>query len=166
MDRNDSKENPIMGDGAAPLVVEVRDLLPVRVATIEFNGELKEGEHSHEIAACFQQVRRWIVSLGHDPNGLLHIGIAKEAEGRPTGYECCVEVPEEVESGSGAIGIQELVGGRYAVLSTDKDPSICGPAIRRFYQKVVPQKELEIDDTRSTYEIYGERTLEYCVPIL
>ena len=82
------------------------------------------------------------------------------------GLDHLVEVPDDVGSGAGDISIQELVGGRYAVLTTDKDPSICGPDIGRFYQEYVPQKGLEIDDTRPTYEIYYERALEYCVPIV
>jgi DNA gyrase inhibitor GyrI len=155
-----------MSDATAPLSMEVRDLAPVRVAYIEFTGDVAEGEHSHEIGGCFQQVRRWIANLGHDPNALLHIGIAEEEEGRPTGYACCVQVPDDVESGAGDIGIQELVGGRYAVLTTDKDPSICGPIIGRFYQEYVPQKGIEIDDSRPTYEIYYECTMAYCVPIV
>ncbi len=158
-------ERACVGDVPSPLVVEARDLAPVRVAYIEFTGDVAEGEHSHEIGACFQKVRHWVASLGHDLDTLLHIGIAKEEKGRPTGYACCVSIPESVESGSGEIRIRELVGGRYAVLTTDKDPSICGPIIGRFYQEYVPQKGIEIDDARPTYEIYYERTLEYCIPI-
>jgi DNA gyrase inhibitor GyrI len=86
-------------------------------------------------------------------------------DGRLLRYECCVEVPAQVQSGLDDIGIQELPGGQYAVVTIQKDPAIVGPSIGRFYQEYVPQNRLRIDDLRPSYEIYYESTLEYCVPV-
>jgi DNA gyrase inhibitor GyrI len=74
-------------------------------------------------------------------------------------------VPEQVQGGSGEVGIQDLVGGRYAVVIIDKDPRIIGDSIGRFYQEYAPQNHIEIDGMRPTYEVYYESTMEYCVPI-
>jgi DNA gyrase inhibitor GyrI len=153
-------------DVTSRLSVTVKDLQPVQVAYVEFKGDFAEGEHSHEIGGCFQVVRSWVASLGYDLNTLLHIGIVRAVEGRPIGYECCVEIPAEVAGGPEGISIKKLVGGKYAVLSIDKDPSACGPAIGRFHREYVPQSGLEIDGTRPIYEIYYERTMAYCVPIV
>jgi DNA gyrase inhibitor GyrI len=149
----------------APLSVSIRDLSPVHVAYIDCQVNVAEGGYSSEIGKRFQEVRTWVAGLGYDVNALLTIGVLKEADGQPSGYECCVQVPQAVTGGSGGIGIKELVGGRYAVVTVEKDPAIIGEAIRRFYQEYVPRNHVAIDGTRPTYEVYYESTLEYCVPL-
>jgi DNA gyrase inhibitor GyrI len=66
----------------------------------------------------------------------------------------------------GFIGIKELPGGGCAVLSMQKDPAVTGSSIARFYQEYVPQRQLQIDGRRPTYEIHHESTMEYCWPIV
>ncbi|MBU0495233.1 MAG: GyrI-like domain-containing protein [Chloroflexi bacterium] len=148
-----------------PLAVSIQELAPVRVAYIDCQVNLAEGGYSSEIARCFQQVKDWVADQGLDVKALLTIGVIEEVDGRPAGYACCVQVPPAVTDGLGAIGIQELTGGRYAVVTIEKDPAIIGDALRRFYQEYVPQTGLAIDGARPTYEVYYEHTLDYCVPI-
>lgn len=104
--------------------------------------------------------------LGYDPHTLLTIGAFKATDGQLLSYECCVQAPEQVKSGSEGVGVKELPGGRYAVVSIKKDAAIIGDSIRRFYQEYAPHHSIQIDGTRPTYEIYYESTMEYCVPIL
>ena len=118
-----------------------------------------------KIRECFQRVQAWVRDLGYDPYTPLTIGAFKATDGQLLSYECCVQAPEQVKSGSEGVGLKELPGGRYAV-SAKKDPPIIGDSIRRFYQEYVPHHSIQIDGTRPTYEIYYESTMEYCVPIL
>jgi hypothetical protein len=55
-----SKKWPLtnVGDLSSLLSVQIGDLFRVRGAPIAFKGNYTEGEHSHEIADCFQKVRR------------------------------------------------------------------------------------------------------------
>jgi len=147
------------------LSVSIRDLPSVHVAYIEYKPSAEQGDMHAEIAECFRRVKAWLKERGHDPMTLT-IGAVNMADGRLSSYECCVQVPDQVQSGSGAVAVQDLPGGRYAIVSMEKDPRIIGESIGRFYQEVVPQNDLKIDGLRPTYEIYYERTMEYCVPIL
>jgi DNA gyrase inhibitor GyrI len=92
--------------------------------------------------------------------------VPKAVGGRLASYECCEQVPAEVTIGTDDIGIKELAGGRYAVVSMEKKPAIIGDSIRHFHQEYVPHNDIGIDGARPTYEIYYEDTMEYCVPIL
>ena len=147
------------------LSVSIKELPSVHAAYITYplKGEPGEFDAIHE---CFQRVQAWVREHGCDPFAQLNVGALRSIDGRPSSYDCCVQVPGRIQSGSGGVDLQELPGGRYAVASIRKDPAIIGDSIRRFYQEYVPQHKTEIDGTRPTYEIYFESTLEYCVPIL
>jgi|GEM_PF-209835 len=153
--------------GSVPgsLSVSIKDLPPVHVAYIEYRPGAEQDDMHAEIAECFRRVRAWLTERGHDPMTLT-IGAINMADGRLSSYECCIQVPDEVQGGSGTVAVKDLPGGRYAVVSIEKDPRIIGESIGRFYQEVVPQNNLKIDNLRPTYEVYYERTMEYCVPIL
>jgi len=118
-----------------------------------------------QIGECFQRVQAWVTKQGYSPRTLT-IGVTNMVDGQLSSYDCCVQVPEQVQSGSDGIAIKELPGGRCAVVSIEKDPSIIGDSIGRFYREYVPQNHIEIDGTRLVYEIYYEKTMEYCVPVL
>ena len=156
-----------MGDNmATSLSVSIRELPTVHVAYLDYKANAEQGDLYNEIHKCFQRVQTWVQGLGWDPFTLLHVGIPVVRDGQLSRYECCVEVPAKVQSGLDDIGIKELPGGRYAVVSIQKDPAIIGNSTGRFYQEYVPQNHIEIDGMRPTYEIYYESTMEYCVPIL
>ena len=44
-------------------------------------------------------------------------------------YACCIQIAEEVQSGSGGVAVTELPGGRYAVVSIEKVPEIISDSI-------------------------------------
>ena len=153
-------------DSATWLSVSTKELPTVHVACLDYKAKAEQGDLYSEIHHCFQRVQEWVQGLGLDPLTLLHIGIPIVQDGQLSRYECCVEVPARTQSGLDDIGIKELPGGRYAVMSMKKDPAIIGRSIGRFYREYVPQHHIEIDGPRPTYEIYYESTMEYCVPIL
>ena len=154
------------GSRQGALSVSVRELSPVHVAYVEYKPSAEQGDMHDAIGECFRRVQAWLRERGYDPMTRLTIGAIGMVDGRLSSYECCVQVPDEVRSGSGGVGIKELVGGRYAVVNIEKDPRIIGESIGRFYHEYVPQHNLKIDGLRPTYEVYYERTMEYCVPIL
>jgi DNA gyrase inhibitor GyrI len=147
------------------LVVSIRDLPAVRVACIDYQASSEQGDFHNEIRACFQRVQSWIRGLGHDPYSLLNVGVPNVHDGQLVSYGCCVQIPEDVQSGSEGVGIKELPGGRYAVVKIAKDPQIIGDSIGRFCQEYVPKNDIRIDGMRPTYEIYWEDTMDYCAPI-
>jgi AraC family transcriptional regulator len=95
----------------------------------------------------------------------LNVGVPSVGDGQLLSYGCCVQIPEEVQSGSDGVDIKDLPGGRYAVVKIDKDPQAIGDSIGRFYQDYVPKNNIRVDGMRLTYEIYWEDTMDYCVPI-
>jgi len=119
-------------DTATSLSVSVKELPSVHVAYIACLLKGEPGEFG-EIHECFQRVQAWVRERGYDPFSQLNVGALRSMDGRPSSYDCCVQVPE-VQSGSGDVEIQELPGGRYEVVSIRKDPAIIGDSIHRFYQ--------------------------------
>jgi DNA gyrase inhibitor GyrI len=156
-----------MSENATPsLSVSIKELPAVHVAYIDYEANAEQGDFHNEIRKCFQRVQNWVRKLDYDPYTLLNVGIPNVVDGQLSSYGCCVQVPEVVQSGSDGVNIKELTGGRYAVVSIEKDPKIIGDSIDQFYQEYVPQNNIRIDGIRPTYEVYYESTLEYCVPIL
>jgi DNA gyrase inhibitor GyrI len=155
-----------MSDNAASVLsVSIRELPPVHVAYIEYKPDAEQGDMHAQIGDCFRRVQAWVRERGYDPLSGLTIGAIQMAAGQLSSYECCVQVPEQVQGGSGEVKVKDLVGGRYAGVTIEKDPRIIGDSISRFYQEYVPQNNIEIDGIRPTYEVYYESTMEYCVPI-
>jgi len=155
-----------MSDRAADaLSVSIRELPSIHAAYVEHIPNGERGDLHDEIGRCFQRVQAWVRQLGHDPLAGWTIGVIRTVNGQLASYDCCVQVPDAAQSGSDGIQIQELPGGRYAVVSMRKDPAVIGDGIRRFYEEYVPQNHIEIDGARPVYEIYFESTMEYCVPV-
>jgi DNA gyrase inhibitor GyrI len=148
------------------LSVSIKDLPTVHVAYIDYQANFEEGNFHNEIRKCFQRVQNWVRKLGLDPHTLLNVGVPNVVDGQLLIYGCCVQVPEDVQSGSDGVSIKELPGGRYAIVSIEKDPQIIADSIGRFYQEYVPKSNVKVDGMRPTYEIYYESTMEYRVPIL
>jgi AraC family transcriptional regulator len=154
-----------MSDQTTALNVSVRDLPAVHTACIRCPAQVDQGQLSQAIRESFQKVQQWLKELGLDPYTSLTIGVIYQTGGQLSHYDCCVQAPEGTPAGGDEITIQDLPGGRYAVLTIAKDPAVIGPTIGRFYQEYLPQSGLQVDASRPTYEIYFERTMEYCVPI-
>jgi DNA gyrase inhibitor GyrI len=154
-----------MSDPTTALSVAIRNLPAVHAACIRCPAQVDQGQFSQAIRESFQKVQGWVKKLGHDPYKMLTIGVIHQAGGQLSHYDCCVQVPEGAPAGGEEITFQDLPGGRYAVLAIAKDPAVIGPTIGRFYQEYLPQSNLQVDPSRPTYEIYFERTMEYCVPL-
>ncbi len=150
----------------SPLAVSINELTPTHVAYIRYQVTAEQHEMHQAIHACFQRVQAWVRQFGIDPNRAYTVGALNLVNGQLSSYDCCIRVPELVQGGSEGIAIKDIPGGRYAVVTIQKDPSIIGDSIRRFYQEYVPQNNLTIDGTRPTYEIYYESTVEYSVPVV
>lgn len=147
-----------------PLIVEMRDLPAVHVACITY--ALAGGQANFAaISERFGRARAWLQGRGLQPSAYLTIG-AGTFQGTQQVYDCCIQVPDGITSGSGEVVIKDLPGGRYAVLSMRKEPAVIGETLRRFYHEYVPQNRIRIDAVRPTYEIYFEGTMDYCVPVL
>jgi DNA gyrase inhibitor GyrI len=119
-----------------------------------------------EIRTLFERVQGWLQEIGYDPYTRLTIGSIIAAEEQLLRYECCIEVPDEVQTAPEDIRIKKLPGGKYAVVTITKDPQIIPETVRRFHQEYAPQNSVQIDASRPTYEIYFQDLMEYCVPVL
>ena len=125
-----------------------------------------QGEFSHDIQVVFRHVQDLVRELGCDPLAWPSVGAIYTDAGQLVRYECCIQVPAGTPlPDREGVAVQDLPGGRFAVLVMDKDPTIIGPSIGRFYGEYVPAHQLAIDDTRPTYELYHARIMEYCVPV-
>ena len=154
-----------MGDPSTKLNVSLRDLSTVHTAYIRCLAQEDQSQFGQVIRASFQRLQQWVKELGIHPYTQLTIGVIHSVNGKLSHYDCCVQVPANTPAILEAITLQDLPGGRFAVLEIEKDPAIIGPTIGRFYQEYLPQSSLQVDPQRSPYEIYFERTMEYCVPL-
>ncbi len=149
----------------APLDVSIAHLAPVRVAYVECRPGAEAGDFGRVIRESFRRLQDWVRNRGHNPFSLYTVGVIRTQDGQMTSYECCVQAPEDIQAGSDGVRIQTLEGGRYAVLKIEKDPTIIGDSIGRFYQEYVPEHGLALDGARPAYEVYYERTMEYCAAL-
>ena len=145
--------------------VSIRDLLPVEVAYTRCRVEQAAGNFSDQIRAGFQVVKDWATQKGYDLSPLKVIGIPQVSNGQLTGYECCIELPEPADVNEEKIQTKQLTGGKYAVLTLEKDSARIGETIGRFFAEYVPEHQLALDDSRPSYEIYYEYLMDFCVPI-
>ncbi len=161
-------DNEIEAMGAAdgPLSVEIRELPAVRVAYAVYKPGPDQENMGKEVRALFERVQSWLQEIGYDPYTRLTIGSIWAADDELLRYECCVELPDEVQTAPEGIRIKELPGGKYAVLTITKDPQLIPHTVRRFHEEYAPRNGVQIDLTRPTYEIYFQDVMEYCVPVL
>jgi DNA gyrase inhibitor GyrI len=154
-----------VNDQTTDLNVKVRDLPAVHAACLRCPALPDQGQFSQAIRESFLKVQQWVKGLGQDPHASLTIGVIHQAGGQLSHYDCCVQMPEGTPATGDEISIQDLPGGRYAILTITKDPAVIGPTIGRFYREYLPQSGLQVDAARPTYEIYFDHTMEYCVPL-
>ena len=148
------------------LSVTIRDLLPVEVAYTRCRVEQAAGNFSDQISAGFQVVKDWATQHDLDLSLLRIIGIPQVSNGQLTGYDCCIELPEAIDVNEERIEIKQLTGGKYAVLTLEKDSATIGETIGRFFAEYVPEHGLVIENHSPSYEIYYEHIMEFCVPVV
>ena len=148
------------------LAVSIRDLLPVEVAYTRCRLEQSAGNFSDQIRDGFQVVKDWAAQKGFDTSLLKVVGIPQVSNGQLTSYDCCIELPEPVEVSEEGIQSKQLTGGKYTILTLEKDSATIGETIGRFFREYVPEHELVIDNNRPNYEIYYENLMDFCVPII
>lgn len=148
------------------LHVTIQDLPPVFVVYISCEVQQTTGNYSEQIRDGFQRIKDWIQQVGYDPSVLKVIGIPHTNDTQLVGYECALELPESISQYKEDIKTKLLPGGRYAILSLEKDSSTIGETIGRFFTEYVPAHQLTVDPQRPSYEVYYEYTMDFCVPIL
>jgi DNA gyrase inhibitor GyrI len=148
-----------------PLSVTIQALPALSVACLPCALQQAAGNFSDQIQAGFQQVKDWARQRGYDPARHKVIGLPYVRDAQLTGYDCCVEIPVGTSVGTGIIHQKQVSGGRYAVLSLEKDSATIGETIGRFFAEYVPEQKLVVDPQRSPYEVYSEARMDYCVPI-
>ncbi len=148
------------------LSVAVRELPVVRVACATYKPESGGDNLGKQIRERFERVQAWLQEIGYDPYTRLTIGTIASADEQLLRYECCIELPEEVQTSPEGIRIKKLAGGKYAVVTIAKDAQVIPETVRRFHEEYVPQNSIQIDSTRLTYEVYYQDVMEYCVPVL
>jgi DNA gyrase inhibitor GyrI len=149
-----------------PLHVTIQDLTPVFIAYVSCQLQQATGSYNEQIRDGFQHIKDWARQCGYDPSALKVIGIPRTNGAQLVGYECALELPESISQDTEDIQTKQLPGGRYAILSLEKDSNTIGETIGRFFAEYVPQHQLIVDSQRPSYEVYYEHTMDFCVPIL
>lgn len=147
-------------------MVSIKELPRIQVVYLHVELDVAAGKHNPQISAAFGAVKTWAMRQGHNPMDGLTIGIPQEVDRRLVGYDCCLEMPGAAVNGQDDVAIKTIPGGRYAVLKLEKDWRTIESVIGRFYAEYVPEHHLALDVSRPTYEIYGARRMEYCVPVM
>jgi DNA gyrase inhibitor GyrI len=145
--------------------VDSRDMPPREVVFLSCSVDLATGAFSTQIADGFDQLKSWAQQQGYQAADTLIIGIPHVVERQLLAYDCCVQLPIHVSAPAANLATKQIPGGRYAILSLEKDSATIGEMIGRFFAEYVPQHDLHIDQARPSYEVYYIRTMEYCVPI-
>ena len=145
------------------LHVGIVELAPVRVAHKLCIFPVSRTRPDKKIRAAFKDLREWVLNFGWNPDDLLHIGIPTVDGKDLVTYDCCIEFPLPLDDESAKVKQKILPGGRYAVLSIEKNPQKIAKAIRQFRGDYLHEHNIIVDEERPTYEIYYEDTMEYCV---
>ncbi len=149
------------------LNVSCMELTGWRVAYLTFQTSQAAGNFDQAIQNTFDQAKSWVREQGGTTDNVPAIGIASVIEGKLQSYECCIPISEKLPSDeNGALKVKVLPGGQYAILTIEKNSELIGETIRRFFEEYVPNVNLQIDDSRPTYEVYWDTTMDFCVPII
>lgn len=155
-----------MSTSAQPsLRVHFQELPAREVVGLTCQLDQATGQFSTQIAEGFSQVKRWLEQHDQAAAERLIIGIPQVVERQLIGYDCCVEPAHIATSLPQGWQSKHLPGGRYAVLSLEKDSATIGERIGQFFAEYVPQYKLILDATRPSYEVYYAQTMDYCIPI-
>lgn len=149
------------------LKVSFANLPDRHVAFLIHQTNQASGDFDLAIRATFDRVKSWVREMNMELDSAPAIGIAHVVGGQLHAYECCIPVAmQPVHSQRDAIQIKVLPGGKFAILRINKQSSGIGETIGRFFQDYVPRVNLQIDNSRPTYEIYWDQTLDFCVPVI
>lgn len=150
------------------------DLLNVSICTLEplrvvFRQCVFRNPHPNinkQIQDTFKFLRQWSACMRLNPAEFVEVGIPRIEDDRLISYTCCLEyvLPSIDENADVSLG--ELPGGRYAVLRVEKNPTRMEQAIWLFKTAYLLENHLQQDPRRPVYEIFHEKELEYCVPVL
>lgn len=149
-----------------PLRVTIQDLMPIPIVYTSCQLQQATGSYNEQIRDGFQRIKDWARQCGYEPSAQKVIGIPRTNGAQLVGYECALELPEAIFQGKEDIQTKQLPGGRYAILSLEKDSNTIGETIGCFFAEYVPQHQLIVDPQRPSYEIYYEHTMDFCIPIL
>lgn len=159
------KENSMTTQAQPSLQVHLHELPAHEVVCLTCQVDQVTGHFSTQLADGFAQVKQWASHQGALGTALLIIGIPHVVERRLLVYDCCVQRPNTTLPVPQGWGTKHLPGGRYAVLTLDKDSATIGERIGQFFAEYVPNHQLILDATRPSYEVYYAQTMDYCVPI-
>lgn len=160
-----------------PVRIEVKELPDMHVAYIRHI----QGYPDSRIRQAFEWVCKWAAArnlLG--PNSLV-IGIPHDNPGvTPVDrrrYDACVTIPHEIVAAQGAVSIQDIPGGKYAMgrieVSASESHRI-GEMIDHLYGEWLPDSGYQADD-KPPLEIYyatdGKPAgtwicMDFCIPIV
>ncbi|RZT07542.1 AraC family transcriptional regulator [Kribbella sp. VKM Ac-2569] len=157
--------------------VEVKTLPTYHVAYIR-RFAYSKGVFAEHLNAAFQQVCGWVAAQGLFGPDTLVIGVPHDnPDVTPNDrcrYDACVTVPSSVTTASTDVDIQDLPGGRYAVLRIDVDePAEIGLKADAMYGDWLPRSGFQADD-RPPLEIYYDSdepgtekriVLDFCIPV-
>jgi DNA gyrase inhibitor GyrI len=130
-----------------PLHVTIRDLPPTTIVYTSVLLQQMKGSYNDQIRDGFENIKDWARQQGYDPSALKVIGIPNINAAQLIGYECALEL-EIAPLNTEDIHTKQLPGGRYAILSPEKDSATIGETIRRFFAEYVPQHQLTVDPQR------------------
>jgi DNA gyrase inhibitor GyrI len=147
-----------------PLQVTIRDLPPTTIIYTSVLLQQMKGSYNDQIRDGFEKIKDWARRQGYDPSALKVIGIPHVNGTQLIGYECALEL-EIVSLNTEDVHTKQLPGGRYAILSLEKDSATIGETIGRFFAEYVPQRQLIVDPQRPNYEVYYEHVMDFCVPL-
>ena len=149
------------------LRVSIVEMTGWRVAYLTFQTSQAAGNFDHAIQSTFDQVKSSVRNHGGTTDAVPAIGIASVLDGKLQSYDCCIPISENLSSDEdSALGVKVLPGGKYAIVKIEKQSEMIGDTIRRFFEEYVPNARLQIDNSRPTYEVYWDTTMDFCVPIL
>ncbi|WP_298820165.1 GyrI-like domain-containing protein [Chloroflexus sp.] len=148
-----------------PLLVTIKELPSITIVYTPVFLQQTQGNYSEQIRNGFENIKNWARQRGYDPSTFRLIGVPQSDGAQLVSYECALEL-EAATLPTDDISTRQLPGGRYAILSLAKDPTTIGATISHFFTVYIPQQRLIIDRQRPIYEVYDERVMEYCVPIL
>ena len=153
--------------GDPSLDVSTIEMTGWRVAYLTYRTSQATGDFDHAIRSTFDRVKTWVREHGGTVDTVPAIGIASVLDGKLQSYECCIPISENLSTDENSpLDVKVLPGGKYVIVKIEKQSEIIGETIRRFFEEYVPNAKLQIDNSRPTYEVYWDTTMDFCVPIL
>jgi AraC family transcriptional regulator len=167
-------------ESQTPLDIRMKTLPDMHVAYIRHIQGYRMAVPNSQIGQAFERVCRWASDRDLvDPNTLL-IGIPYDnPDITPVDrrrYDACVTIPKEIIASQGAIGIQDIHGGKYAICRIDVGGSEVhriGEIVDRLYGQWLPGSGYQADD-KPPLEIYRATVgkpagtwicMDYCIPV-